>query len=168
MSYREQFIAAWVTQQQRAFHQSTRGIMTPEDRQILEDEAEKAMAEVERDAALAAVERVRVIHARDEHGLCVECSWEYPETSYDALSNDVSWPCPTVAALDGEPEPEGRWEYGLLNPQAPDRGKLRDGAHLISDNREHILKQQRRGHPSIQAVRRRKAGPWLPVEGEKP
>lgn len=76
----------------------------------------------------------------------------------------TAWPCPTVAALDGAPEPE--WEYGLLNPQAPDGGKLQGGAHLISANREHILAQQRRGHPAILAVRRRKAGPWLPVEGE--
>ena len=60
----------------------------------------------ERDAALAAIERVRAIHVRDEYGLCAECSWEYPETSYDALSNDVAWPCPTIAALDGAPEPE--------------------------------------------------------------
>ena len=57
-------------------------------------------------AALAAIERVRAIHVRYEHWLCVECSWEYPETSYDALSNDVAWPCPTVAALDGALEPE--------------------------------------------------------------
>lgn len=61
---------------------------------------------VERDAATAAIERVRAIHVRDEYGLCAECSWEYPETSYDALSNDVAWPCPTIAALDGAPEPE--------------------------------------------------------------
>lgn len=65
-------------------------------------------ARTERDAALAAVERVRAIHVRDEYGLCAECSWEYPEASYDALSNDVAWPCPTVAALDWAPEPE--WE----------------------------------------------------------
>ena len=60
----------------------------------------------ERDAATAAIERVRAIHVRDEYGLCAECSWEYPETSYDALSNDVAWPCPTVAALEGAPEPD--------------------------------------------------------------
>jgi len=57
-------------------------------------------------AATAAVERVRAVHVRDEYGLCVACSWEYPDASYDALSNDVAWPCPTIAALDGAPEPE--------------------------------------------------------------
>ena len=104
----------------------------------------------ERDAALAAIERVRALafgHGKGAEDLPVD---------RDALK----------AALDGAPEPE--WEYGLLNPQAPDGGKLQGGAHLISANREHILAQQRRGHPAILAVRRRKAGPWEPVGGEKP
>lgn len=47
---REQFIAAWVSAHQRIYHQRTRGIMTPEDRQALEDEAEKAMREIEAEA----------------------------------------------------------------------------------------------------------------------
>ena len=63
-------------------------------------------AVAERDAATAAIERVRAVHVRDEYGLCVACSWEYPDASYDAISNDVAWPCPTIAALDGAPEPE--------------------------------------------------------------
>lgn len=53
---REQFIAAWVTGQQRAFHQGTRGIMTPEDRAGLEKEAEEAMRAIEREAAAKALE----------------------------------------------------------------------------------------------------------------
>lgn len=52
---REQFIAAWVTAQQRAFHHSTRGIMTPEDRAALEKEAEEAMRAIEREAAARAL-----------------------------------------------------------------------------------------------------------------
>ncbi len=111
----------------------------------------RVKAEAERDAALAAIERVRA------------------EADAYAEQSDVMEPCGAVAqalrtALDGAPEPE--WEYGLLNPQAPDGGKLQGGAHLISANREHILAQQRRGHPAILAVRRRKAGSWEQVEGE--
>ena len=52
---RGNFIAAWVTQQQRAFNQSTRGILTPENRQVLEDEAEAGMAAIERAAAAKAL-----------------------------------------------------------------------------------------------------------------
>lgn len=102
----------------------------------------------ERDAAVVAIERVRAAVEKHKH-------W----------NEDCGWDVPTIevlAALDGAPEPE--WEYGLLNPQAPDGGKLQGGAHLISDSRDHIITQQRSGHPVIQAVRRRKAGPWLPVE----
>lgn len=96
----------------------------------------------ERDAALAAIAAVKAIHVEREHRtldgtylggtVCDGCRRPYP--------------CPTVAALDGSPEPEEtKWEYGLLNSQAPDGGKLQDGAHLVSDSREHILTQQRRG-----------------------
>ena len=123
----------------------------------------------ERDAALAVIERVRKY--ADERSVYAKTknntvgSWRIASDLYDLLN--VSWD--EQAALDGAPEPEEtKWEYGLLNSQAPDGGKLQDGAHLVSDSREHILTQQRRGHPAIQAVRRRKAGPWLPVEGEKP
>lgn len=104
MNYREQFIAAWVTQQQRAFSQSTRGIMTPEDRQILEDEAEKAMAEAERDAALAAVERVRALlqptlggTQTGEFAEVCGCGKDYFPCEHAAA---------ILAALDGAPEPE--------------------------------------------------------------
>lgn len=52
---RSNFIAAWVTQQQQVFNQSTRGIMTPENRQVLENEAEAGMAAIERAVAEKAV-----------------------------------------------------------------------------------------------------------------
>lgn len=58
--------------------------------------------EAERDAALAAIERVRAIHVEREHrtldgaylggAVCDGCR--------------RPWPCPTAAALDGAPEPE--------------------------------------------------------------
>lgn len=61
---------------------------------------------------------------------------------------------------------EGEWEYGLVNPDAlPGQYGRDDRAHLVSRSREHIERQQRRGHPSIRVVRRRPAGPWLPVDG---
>lgn len=50
----------------------------------------------ERDAALAAVERVREIHRPTLPG--------YGPKS--CVSDGRAWPCPTVAALDGAPEPE--------------------------------------------------------------
>ena len=42
--------AAWVGARQRAFHQGTRGIMTPEDRQVLEEEFDRKLAEVKAEA----------------------------------------------------------------------------------------------------------------------
>lgn len=63
---------------------------------------QRMAAEAERDAAVAAVERVRAIHrpeSNERYTWCVGCSTdEYPE----------DWPCPTIAALDGAPEPEGK------------------------------------------------------------
>lgn len=66
----------------------------------------------ERDAALAAVERVRAIHApgkiidvwgksrsqADDFLVCVECT--------DPDNWWIAYPCATVATLDGAPEPE--------------------------------------------------------------
>ena len=62
------------------------------------------------------------------------------------------------------PRAEVEWEYGLVNEtaRAGEYGP-HDRAHLVSRNREHIERQQRRGHPSIRVMRRRAAGPWVPV-----
>ena len=141
-----------------------KAVALSERRQTLLEEAE-----AERDAALAAIERVRAIHFEDIAYADDSYGPEPRPDNYErhyCSEDGEDWPCPTIQALDEAPEPE--WEYGLLNPQAPDGGKLQGGAHLITANREHILAQQRRGHPAILAVRRRKAGPWEPVEGEKP
>ena len=122
-------------------------------------------AEAECDAALAAIERVRAIHVRDEYGLCVECSWEYPETSYDALSNDVSWPCPTVTALDGAPEPE--WEYVGVAFEHGGFMRVRND-QLVPEKFESWRKLVAQ-YPRVEILKRVKAvpaGPWLPVEGE--
>lgn len=65
------------------------------------------------------------------------------------------------------PEPaEVDWEYGLVSPEAEFGEYGRDDrAHLVSNNREHIEKQWRRGHPSIQFVKCVKAGQWVPAKG---
>ena len=121
---------------------------------------------LERDAATAAIERVRAIHVRDEYGLCAECSWEYPETSYDALSNDVAWPCPTIAALDGAPEPEEtEWVYRARN------SILNSGAHVSEEAARATLQLMIENHsfevePEPVFVERRPRFAWLPVEGE--
>ena len=54
----------------------------------------RVKAEAERDAATAAITRVRAIHR--ETGAGGDC----------AVCNGWGWPCPTVAALDGAPEPD--------------------------------------------------------------
>lgn len=43
--------AAWVGNRRRKFYQSTRGIMTPEERQALEEEFERKLAEHDRQVA---------------------------------------------------------------------------------------------------------------------
>lgn len=104
----------------------------------------------ERDAATAAVERVRAIHmplssltwgAPEEFLVCEECN------DPDAR-NFIYWPCPTLAALDGAPEPEWEYSRGVLHKC----GLLEVGFGIPRDQ--------------VVRVRRRPAGPWLPVEGE--
>lgn len=70
-------------------------------RELRQMEIRAEKAEAERDASVAALERVRAIHAPEVVGIhegygeevwCPTCKHHYP--------------CPTVAALDGAPEPE--------------------------------------------------------------
>lgn len=75
--------------------------------EIIKEHREKWMAralrvEDERDAALAAVERVRAIHVEREHRT-LDGTY-LGGTVCDGCRRP--WPCPTVAALDGAPEPE--------------------------------------------------------------
>lgn len=152
---------------------------------IIEDHREKWMArafraEAERDAALAAVEVTRKLHHKitrygnedysieAEHfeedpesypdlrafDLCAEC-YEVERLICEECGGDApighrsNWPCPTVAALDGAPEPEEvEWEY---------RCDIRKHFWVT-----HGVHHDCEGRPE----RRRKAGPWLPVEGE--
>lgn len=95
----------------------------------------RVKAEAERDAALAAIERVRAEHRKftyyELEDSCPDTSEEHREERHhesdeigefycedmptgdvvcdlcrDADGERMDWPCPTVAALDGAPEPE--------------------------------------------------------------
>lgn len=117
----------------------------------------------ERDAALAAIERVRAIHSRGETR-----PGEY-FCAYPACEG--YWPCPTVKALDGAPEPE--WEYGSGPEDALDQSGLhtsRTAAERgVAEWNEFTQRSERMGGRPLERlvlVRRRKAGPWLPAEGE--
>lgn len=135
----------------------------------------------ERDAALAAIERVRAVHRKftyyELEDSCPDTSEEHREERHhesdeigefycedmptgdvvcdlcrDADGERMDWPCPTVAALDGAPEAE--WEYGVeVEGEVAVRPKAI--AERASDSADYAT-----------LVRRRKAGPWLPVEGE--
>ena len=64
-----------------------------------------------------------------------------------------------LAALDGAPEPE--WEWAVRAPG--DDEPFSD----VYQTREHLAEQETGiAWGEEQLIRRRKAGPWLPVEGE--
>lgn len=104
----------------------------------------KARAEAERDAALAAIERVRAVA---DH-------WSSDEDA-KGLHFDL------VAALDGAPEPE--WEYGREYRDEAGCPHVRESSDVSSPDGHRAD-----GSPywNYRAMRRRPAGPWLPVEGE--
>ena len=117
-------------------------VATEREIAIIEEHREKWMArafraEAERDAALAAIERVRAIAER--HGM-------------------KPWTEEIFAALDGAPEPGDVWEY-----------EVRNEVHYFRSDYTTDLEQARQWaqtDPHDFIVRRRKAGSWLPVEGE--
>ena len=151
-------------------------------------------AEAERDAALAAIERVRVAHRRytyyELEDSCPDMTDEHREEHHhesyeigefycdqmptgdvvcdmcrDADGERMAWPCPTVAALDGAPEPEWEWGYRgetLIDVHSQKSRESAEGA--VKDLTEYWALHGKK----FEVVRRRKAGPWLPVEGEKP
>lgn len=119
----------------------------------------------ERDAALAALERIREAVSghpecdRYEEGDVISCGWK---SAYASV----------VAALDGAPEPE--WCYTV--------GGIGEDGNVWADDPEYWGES---GDPGIAeswvkealesgsfanaiVVKRRKTGPWLPVEGETP
>ena len=112
-------------------------------------------AEAERDAALAAIERVRA------------------EADAYAEQPDVMELCGAVAqalrtALDGAPEPEEtEWVYRARN------SILNSGAHVSEEAARATLQLMIENHsfevePEPVFVERRPRFAWLPVEGEKP
>lgn len=121
--------------------------------------------EAERDAATAAIERVtaerdsamaRIAKAWELHepftwsfgyGPVQSCKW----CADHGVSQEVaSWPCPTIQALDGAPEPE--WEYAH-----------REGGKVYDEPSTPLAAAK---ILNSQPVRRRKAGPWMPVNSE--
>lgn len=131
--------------------------------QSLADALEAATRE--RDAALAAVERVRVIHRnagpsqgydsrfKGGYGMLGDCCAACGSHG----EYGVEWPCPTVAALDGAPEPEANIEYGVLTPE-------RTVWHVTDDLDE--ARTVAKDNPGDSVEYRHRVGPWLPVEGE--
>lgn len=101
-----------------------------------------AEARAERDAALAAIERVKeTLSLHNPNGRLVK---------------------EVLAALDGAPEPE--WEYG--RKYADEAG---DPCIRVAQDVTRPDGHRGDGSPyrNYQVVRRRKAGPWLPVPGRE-
>ena len=141
----------------------------------------------ERDAALAAVERVTA--ERDSAMARIAKAWELHEqftwsfgygpvqtckwcADHGVPQDVASWPCPTVAALDGAPEPE------VL--ELPETGlEVRDGDGDLITTGEHRRVLHQGGYVCDTCVNilginvrwdraGRMEGHPLPVEGEKP
>ena len=140
----------------------------------------------ERDAAVSAIERLRKRHCKIEASavtgdcateeceheeecpteifeVCAAC-WnlcEEPDPYFGERGiGMVLWPCPTIAALDGAPEPELEWEY---QPGHIDHN--RDGGAFVQGSTiapSYVQQYVAEGGKAI----KRKVSPWLPVEGE--
>lgn len=124
----------------------------------LADALEAATRAPEQGEAVAAIGRVRA--AIEEHKHWNElCGWDVPAIE-------------VLAALDGAPEPE--WEYGYELIEPDDRNVFeRGGSHASAasafrEAKKRIEQEVAEGVPRLQyaLIRRRKTGPWLPVEGE--
>lgn len=118
--------------------------------------------EAERDAALATIELVRAVHQIVEiepsSTICRECSFQLPNGAF--FGKVTEWPCPTVAALDGAPEPDNddpcdaevySWDY--YRPEQIDSYWIR--CTLLGKHDEH-----EDSHTGL------KWRSGLPVEGE--
>lgn len=118
--------------------------------------------EAERDAALAAIERVRALVEAWRYGMPEYTSSTYQEGQKDQQRKLVEQ---LLAALDGAPEWE--WEYGYRSLYSKTL-HMEDGARL-----KEVFTTQRTPDnwlPEMGDIYRRTksvpAGPWLPVEGE--
>lgn len=131
---------------------------------------ENASLKAERDAATEAIERVRAIHkvkhgekARyapgDEPGVAMPTHFE-PYSMCEGCS--ATWPCQTIAALDGAPEPEWEWGYAGETLVGVHNSISRESAEEDVANLRRYWKDERK----FWVVRRTPASEWLPVEGE--
>ena len=81
-----------------------------------------------------------------ERLICEECGGDAP------IGHRSSWPCPTVAALDGAPEPEREREYRRVRPDGvPVFNAVFETMPLLDD---------------YYTAEYRTVSPWLPVKGE--
>lgn len=107
----------------------------------------------ERDAAIAVLKRVRALHQAREDRWCSACA----ETN-DQTGEFQDFPCPTIQALDGAPEPEWeldeQWEGGQPNGL---------GEIEPTTEREWFTPERETHRRKVISL----TGPWLPVEGEK-
>ena len=80
----------------------------------------------------------------------------------DVNGDRMDWPCETIQALDGAPEPEEvEWEYGVKWHDSPD--PVWYHPYTVDEAEKKLASWPK--DPGY-VVRRRKPGTWLPVEGE--
>lgn len=113
----------------------------------------------ERDAALEAIERVRAAHPKNQFKAGGK-AYDYCGGCYEPFEAAI-WPCPTIQALGGAPEPE--WEYQWGEP-----GESFEGFDSFdSEELARADMAEESDFPSHRVMRRRKAGPWELVEKEQ-
>ena len=105
-------------------------------------------ARAERDAATAAIERVRAVLSAWE--MVQARNREYLESGNPGMIVPIDCTGGLRVALDGAPEPE--WEYQCTNSI--------NTTGLVADPELHARQC------SGKIERRRKPGPWVPVESE--
>ena len=132
----------------------------------LADALESATRVPEQGEASVAIERVRALHQpvdiEPSETICGECSFRLPNGTY--FGKVEEWPCPTLAALDGAPEPETPELFSGTNA-ALDRLTVRKAAPVNAFCIEHgNFHAVELGDPTCEF----EDGFGEPVDGEKP
>lgn len=119
-------------------------------------------ARAEHDAATAAIERVRALHRRDSvlSDYCGECS-DFGSDQHPP-GQLIEWPCSTVAALDGAPEPEWEYKYAEMLGGTEHTYGDENGKPFATWEAANLARIEDTDY----VVGRRKAGPWVPVGSE--
>ncbi len=112
-------------------------------------------ARAERDAALARIAEAAKLHRPTLPGFGPK----------SCVHDGRAWPCPTVAALDGAPEPEWEWEYGAKVYNSGRVVRIEDSPEKVRLGMSAISHVNPQWVDDV-LVRRRKAGPWLRAEGD--